>query len=282
MQHSTEIDGLTIHYWEYHATKQPVIVMIHGFTGSNEGFQYIVPLLNDYRIIIPDLPGFGRSDLPPESEWDINHLAARLNAFVASLQLKTPPILLGHSMGGLVVPSMLSQSPDLYHQKVILVSPVPTPVRSIDSRKLGALLGALQYQIGMTIPGIGPRIVRSRTLARVATITMLTTKNKRLRKGIHQHHFGNLDYISSIPYYRRLHTDINRRGAVDYASELRKRDVLLLVGAQDNVTPGKEIDTLIRVAQLSTYEIVPATGHLIHYEKPESIARAVRAFTDKS
>ena len=84
-----------------------------------------------------------------------------------------------------------------------------------------------------------PRVAKSRKISKVATKLIMTTKDKQMRKTIYAHHIDNLDYISSIRYYHRLHVDITKRGAIDYAKELESFDSLIITGDKDNVTPLK-------------------------------------------
>ena len=79
-----------VSYWTYHDTSKPTCIFIHGFTGSHEGFQYIIPDLERFHIIVPDLPGFGESKLGLE-EFTIDELARKVNEFVRAMKLKTPP-----------------------------------------------------------------------------------------------------------------------------------------------------------------------------------------------
>lgn len=267
----------TISYWTYHPEATTTMVLIHGFTGSHEGFQYIVPLLPHIRFIVPDLPGFGQSTIGRD-DWSIDGIARLANEFVASLKLKTPPHILGHSMGGLVVSSMLDQAPKLYDKRAVLLSPVPTAIRRNDSRRSGAVLGALQYMVGHRVPKVGERIVKSRTITRAITKLIMTTTDKELQKEIHNHHFKNLDYISSIEFYSKLHSDINRQGAIDHADALKNFDVLLITGDADSVTPLKEMQKLIMAIKPLELIILPDVGHLAHYEKAPDVSRAVEAF----
>lgn len=264
-----------IRTWIYHDKMKPTIVMVHGFTGSHEGFQYIIPKLSGFRVIVPDLPGFGESALWDKEEggWTIDELARRTNDFVASLKLPTPPFLLAHSMGGLVAASMLSQNPELFNKKAVLISPVATKVGAIDSRKIGALLGAAQYKTGKKIP----KIVTSKTISKVATQLIKTTSDRTLTRTIQDHHIKNLDFISSIDFYHQLHRDINKKGALDYAHKLRNFDMLIITGDKDNVTPLKTEKHLAHEIS-ATLEIIPGVGHLIHYEKPTEAAAAIQAF----
>lgn len=266
-----------VHYWTYHESTKPTCIFIHGFTGSHEGFQYILPHLKDFHIIAPDLPGFGISPLTLKT-YTIDELAKATNKFVTDLNLQTPPYLISHSMGGLVAASMLSQNPELFNEKIVFISPVATKVNYLDSRKLGELLGRLQFFLGKTIPGAGPRVVKSRLLSRIATKLILTTDDKALEKEIHGHHFKNLDYISSINFYHTLHKDINKKGAIDYAAEITKKFTpLIITGDADNVTPIKG-EYLLAKALKAKLTVVPNVGHLMHYERPTEVAAAIDAF----
>lgn len=253
------------------------MILIHGFTGSHKGFQYIIPLLPNIRFIVPDLPGFGESTID-KKDWSITAIARIANEFVASLDLPKPPLILGHSMGGLVVANMLSQNPELYDRKVILVAPVPTALRRNDKRRGGAILGALQYSVGHRLPKLGPKVVKSQLISAAVTNLIMTTTNSQLRKEIHGHHFDNLDYISSIEFYSKLHGQINRMGAIDYAKALNKFDILLLASEKDIVTPPAEQKKLAAAIKPERFVVIPGVGHLAHYEAPRQICDAVADF----
>lgn len=265
-------------YWTYNDPNQPVCVFIHGFTGSHEGFQYIIPELNRFHIIVPDLPGFGESTLGLDT-FTIDELAARVNRFVRDLKLEQPPYVIGHSMGGLVVASMLSQDPELFHEKAVLVSPVATKVNYLDSRKIGEFLGRLQFFLGKTVPGAGPKLVKSRLISRISTAIILTANQPKLKKQIREHHFKNLDYISSIDFYYQLHVNINKKGAIDYAPELNKKfELLIVTGDKDNVTPLATEKRLAAALTNAKLHVIRGVGHLSHYERPTEVAAAIDAY----
>ena len=265
-------------YWTYHDESKPTCIFIHGFTGSHEGFQYIIPELERFHIIVPDLPGFGESKLGFE-DFTIDELAKNVNEFVRGLKLREPPFIIGHSMGGLVVASMLAQSPELFNEKVVLVSPVATKVNYLDARKIGEFLGKLQYFLGKTVPGAGPKLVKSRLISRISTAIILTADQPKLKKQIREHHFKNLDYISSIDFYYQLHVNINKKGAVDYAERLNKKfKILVVVGDKDNVTPLATEKKLIAVLKDAKLHVIKGVGHLLHYERPTEVAAAIDGY----
>jgi pimeloyl-ACP methyl ester carboxylesterase len=265
-----------VRYWTYHDDDKPVCIFIHGFTGSHEGFQYIIPGLERFHIIVPDLPGFGESHLGID-EFTIDSLAQRVNQFVKELSLTKPAYLVSHSMGGLVAASMLSQNPELFDEKTVFVSPVATKVNYLDSRKIGELLGRLQFFLGKTVPAAGPKLVKSRLLSRIATAIILTTEETELKKVINGHHFKNLNYISSIDFYYQLHKDINKRGVIDYADALNTFDVLIVTGDKDNVTPLPTERLLAKTVDAKLH-LIEGVGHLLHYERPTEVAAAIDDF----
>lgn len=278
MHHELTLDHGTIHYWKYHPDAPVTMVLIHGFSGSHEGFQYLAPLLPNIRLIVPDLPGFGTSDLPPREDWTIDGIARLANEFVEHLALTTPPHILGHSMGGLVVSSMIYQQPQLYDDRAVLISPVPTRVRIADSRRIGMIFGALQYRIGRKTGKVGNRLVKSRAISRTLTRMMLHTHDPARRREIYEHHFRNLEFISDFEFYEKILTDTNRLGSIHYADELRHKQILLLAGNRDNITPLREMKKLDTAITPTKFVIIPGVGHLIHYEKSPEAAQAIREF----
>ena len=81
------------HYWIYSDdSKKPTIVMIHGFRGTHHGLELIAKNLNNYRIIIPDLPGFGETIVLDEIH-SLENFVKWLKNFLSELGLQTPPYL---------------------------------------------------------------------------------------------------------------------------------------------------------------------------------------------
>lgn len=276
MKSITLASGNKVAYWTHHDDKKPVLVLVHGFTGSHEGFQYLVPLLKDFRLIVPDLPGFGVSPLPHES-LTLAHLGGLLAEFVDALELKEPPYLLGHSMGTLVVAEALRQHPKIAHEKVILISPVPSPIGVMDMRRGGAVVSQFYYTVSHRLPVVGHKLARSKRLTRLSTSLIMTARDKNLKEAIHQHHFDNLNFISSIGWYRRLYRQINRTGISRYRQTFKPFDVLIINGSKDSVTPLKHQKRTSRLLD-AKLAVIPGVGHLSHYETPDKLAAEITRF----
>ena len=68
---SAKVDGLSVFYREAGKMGQPKLLLLHGFPTSSHMFRDLIPLLSDqFHIVAPDLPGFGKTDLPPRSEFN--------------------------------------------------------------------------------------------------------------------------------------------------------------------------------------------------------------------
>ena len=79
-----DVDGFKIFYREAGPRDAPVLLLLHGFPTSSHMFRDLIPLLADrYRVIAPDLPGFGQSDMPSHRDfkYSFEALADRIARF---------------------------------------------------------------------------------------------------------------------------------------------------------------------------------------------------------
>jgi pimeloyl-ACP methyl ester carboxylesterase len=84
------IDGIKIFYREAGRTDAPVLLLLHGFPTSSHMFRDLIPLLADrFRVIAPDLPGFGFSDAPDTESltYTFDRLAEVMDAFTETVGL---------------------------------------------------------------------------------------------------------------------------------------------------------------------------------------------------
>src|ERR1700691_3306838 len=89
--HRIEADDAQVCYRSAGDVNAPVVLLLHGFPASSFMFRELIPgLASDYRVIAPDLPGFGFTEVPPERKYvySFDRLAATMNAFTQTLKLR--------------------------------------------------------------------------------------------------------------------------------------------------------------------------------------------------
>ncbi|MEJ2086727.1 MAG: alpha/beta hydrolase, partial [Acidobacteriota bacterium] len=93
----TELSGRRSVYWV--GGEGPLLVLLHG-AGHQAGAwaPIVTPLLQEYRLLIPDLPGHGDSE-PGSGPLAFDEVYSGLEALLASFADQPPPVLLGNSMG---------------------------------------------------------------------------------------------------------------------------------------------------------------------------------------
>jgi pimeloyl-ACP methyl ester carboxylesterase len=86
-----EVLGRRIFYREAGDPAAPAVVLLHGTPASSHMYRGLIPALADrYRVIAPDYPGFGHSDVPPTSEfaYTFDHLADHVDALLDTLGVR--------------------------------------------------------------------------------------------------------------------------------------------------------------------------------------------------
>ena len=108
-----------------------IIIMLHGFGGNKDNWlrfaKYFTP---NYRVIIPDLPGFGDSSKPQDAKYNIMSQVERLNLFVKELKL-TKFHIVGNSMGGSISGNYAATYPEMVKTLALFDSAgVNSPIKS--------------------------------------------------------------------------------------------------------------------------------------------------------
>jgi pimeloyl-ACP methyl ester carboxylesterase len=88
--HKVEADGVKVFYREAGEPSAPVVLLLHGFPTSSFMFRELIPrLAGQFRVIAPDLPGFGFTEVPVERKYtySFDALARTMEAFTDALEL---------------------------------------------------------------------------------------------------------------------------------------------------------------------------------------------------
>jgi len=248
-------NGINIHYTRTGGDK-PTLVMLHGLTANGACWTGLVHFLEkEYDIVMPDARGHGESSVPDYGYQYEDH-ANDVIGLINSLRL-TPPVLLGHSMGGMTAAVVASHSPLLLRgliladptflspkvQREIRDSDVGDQHRQILGKSLEELVADLQSRHPNRSSDTIELIARARLQTSMAAFDVLSPPN---------------------PDYKQLVS------AIDVPS-------LLVIGDKGVVSSvvAEELQCLNPRFQVNH---IPEAGHGLHYDQPERFAAVVGSF----
>ncbi|QAY74009.1 alpha/beta hydrolase [Agromyces protaetiae] len=275
-EHRTTVLGSETAWWEYGEPGAPVLVLAHGFRGDHHGLEPVVAHLPGFRIVSPDLPGFGASARLNGRAHDIDGYAAWLAAFIEAVGLAGEPYtLLGHSFGSIV--SSAAVASGLRPERLLLVNPIGAP--ALDGpRGVMTRLAVGYYRAGAALPErAGFALLRNRLVVRVMSVTMAKTHDKALRGFIHDQHdryfseFADRDMLLEA-FRASVSHDVR-----EFAPDIHV-PTLLVAAERDDITPIAAQYTLVERFPDAKLAVIPGVGHLIHYETPVVAATHIRAF----
>jgi pimeloyl-ACP methyl ester carboxylesterase len=127
----------------------PTLLLVHGYLASHVSWGDTLPLLGrNFRLVVPDLPGFGESEKPSPARYPytFDAFAESLVDLVAALDLPRVSVC-GHALGGAVALAMAADHPDVI-DRLVLVSPVvyPPNVDMIFRLAMEPLLGPILFK----------------------------------------------------------------------------------------------------------------------------------------
>lgn len=109
---SVDVDGTHWPYLEGGPGTGEVLILLHGFGGDKDNWPlYARTLRRAYRVIIPDLPGFGDTARDPDADYSVDAQAKWLLALADALQIDRFHIG-GNSMGGFIALKFTLMYPD--------------------------------------------------------------------------------------------------------------------------------------------------------------------------
>jgi len=265
-----EVDGVRLHYQEAGDPNAPPMILVHGFAASNLVWSkvFLEFAAAGYRVIAPDLPGYGYSGKPRHLDYTIASQSEMVVGFLKRLAIDRA-VLLGSSYGAAVAATIALDHPTLV-EKLIMVGAVNNnkPTRYLLMRLFGSpIIGDI----------LSPLLVGSRWLLRLRM------------KRVYDRHSWVLDErrvdarhlpLRTRGAHRAIIRTVRRWDAerVSREAHLLTQPTLLLWGDSDREVPladGKRLHEAIPGSRLLVFR---ECGHLPHEEYPTQFVEVVLDF----
>jgi pimeloyl-ACP methyl ester carboxylesterase len=252
------VAGFTMPYLE--GGKGETLILIHGFGGDKDNFTRMAGRLTGrFRVIIPDLPGFGDATRDHSAQYRMSDQVARLQAFCRGLGLNRVS-LGGNSMGGFIAAQYASEFPEEV-AALWLIAPA-----GVEAAYDNALFLRYQQTGKMPLlirePGEG-RALLAAAMSRPPFIPgfVLDTLSRR----------GARDYT----LHSQIMTDLGERSPL-LETQFRSlaTPTLIVWGDEDQILNPKAAEIFLRLFPNSKLVLMPGIGHVPMMEAPSQTARA--------
>jgi pimeloyl-ACP methyl ester carboxylesterase len=261
--------GLRLHYLEAGKKTAPPFLLIHGFGGCCRNWLRLIPdLEKNFRVLVPDLPGFGYSERNEDYSMSLSDQADTVIAFLDAMKIKSCH-LMGHSMGGGISMLLAARHPDRF-QKMVLLCPLSYPFKVDLRMKLGMSKLAGPFVVG--------HLYTRRMFMNYIRTNVFFDFSRADQNEI------EIEYaLFDSPASRRAFQKglVATHGSIDWlANEIRKITLptLILWGDHDLVLPPEFAPRLQQDIPGAQLHILKDCGHMIQVEMTDEVCRMVREF----
>jgi pimeloyl-ACP methyl ester carboxylesterase len=281
-------DGSELHVEVFGRTDGPTVVLTHGWGATVTEWYYLRRQFGDrYRLVAWDLPSLGKSKGPDDRDYGLERLAADLRAVLDEAG-GGPAVLLGHSIGGMILLQYAKQFPDDLGDRVVGLVPVHTThTNPLKTTRFAGLFTALQKPV---LEPLGYAMIALSPV--VWLMNALSYLNGTLHASNYSQLFswtgtwGQLEFASRYALhiwpasYARGTLAMFRFHATDALARVAV-PTLVVAAARDKMTTheaSEDIRRLVPGAGLAT--LTPA-GHMGLIQRHEEFGRYVAAFLDR-
>lgn len=266
----------------FHAVTQgegPLVVLLHGFPQFWYAWRHQIPALaTRFRVVVPDLRGYGDSDKPPNvSDYAIDKLARDVVEMIRACGAERAHVV-GHDWGGGIAWTVAMRHPEVVDRLAVLNCPHPIPFgRALRSnfRQLRRSWYMFLFQLPW-LPEWG--LTRSN-----ASIVNTMFRDMAIRKDTFS--AADLDQFrkallkpgaatAALNYYRAAFRNVAEMRAEEKAAR-KIAAPTLLIWAEEDIALGKDLTYGMEPLFSGAFrtEYVPRCSHWVNEEQPELVNR---------
>ncbi len=234
------VAGHRMHYETEGPASGPVVVLVHGLGGRAEDWRELAPFIAraGYRVYLPDLIGYGRSEKPADFSYSVRDEAQVVAGFLDAVGLKQVD-LGGWSMGGAIAQHVAAEHPERVRRLILF-----------DSAGL------------FVLPKWDVRLFTPKTAAELDQLDALLMPNPPRVPAFVARDILRVSNDRAWIIHRAIATMLTGQDATDSLLPHLKMPVLIVWGAEDKITPLSLGETMLRMVPQAELDVVPGCGHL--------------------
>ncbi len=258
--------------WESGSPSAQPLVFLHGYAGDHNGLVDIAEKFPEHHVIIPDLPGFGRSKALPHKH-NIENYVEFLRELCDMYSVKDGA-LFGHSLGGSIGLSFLEKYPNIF-KKASLACPVLT------SENWMAKAAKWYYEVAELLPRDWKKfMVDNKFLVYLTDSIVMTVQDKQKRKEILEKNYINYKQADADALSQAFFTFFEGDILQNPKNIIAKTQII--AAENDIISPTAPLEQLHQTIRGSEFIVVPNAGHLLPREYPEKTWPLLQKFLNEA
>jgi 2-hydroxy-6-oxonona-2,4-dienedioate hydrolase len=264
LQKFTNVNGSMIRYLEDGPSDCKTLIFLHGIGASAERWSRVIPTLSrDYRVIAPDIIGFGYSD-KPVVEYTMDFFIDFFESFLDNLGISEASII-GSSLGGHIATEFAIRFPHMV-EKLVLVSPAGMMRKSTPTLDR-YIMAALYPEYQRVYEVFSEMVYDSNTINQETLMDFVNRMNLPSAK------YAFMSTLSGIRYAPRLTGRLSNITA----------PTLLMWGENDTTIPLAEYaHQYNEIPNMEELVVIKKCGHIAPIERPATFNRIVLRFLKRT
>ena len=239
------------------------LLLVHGFGADKNNFTRVARLLTPhYRVVIPDLPGFGEASKPADASYAIADQVERLRQFAQGLGLKRVH-LGGSSMGGFIA--------------TLWAAKYPHEVASLWLLAPGGTAAAYDSELRREYEKTGKILLVARTPEEHAAVRAVVMSRQPFLPYSFKRVLGERA-AANFALHTKIFEQMGREQALEARVARLDTPALVVWGAEDRVLNPRGADTLRALMPNAQFIVMPGIGHLPMIEAVSASAADYVAF----